>query len=942
MDDDLRKRIDFALERDFAGDFLFSEEESREIIRLARQALSRRLNAHGSNLSLLEAELIFVSCVLLAQEWSYRKGGFFDFLERELAQSAAMAADDLGAGSSRFGESESELRRYYRPITEAVDIVHERKGVVLLDVVFQKYYYATIIGHAFAPLSSTESFFDLLWYAYTEELGCSFSESEDISLLRAIRKALAKRSSGAGADSEEAEITVKGNSYLLRAGMVGYLMKEPAISERLIARILNAFNEIYANRPVAKGYRVEALISDWWERKKEMLGLKGAASPVQRKERPVSIANISLSYRYGAEKRRLFLHVPPIQLEESPKESVVIVVDIAGKELKEALPVADDGLLAKTVRFDMDLSDYGIGFSDLESLEARIMLDGEIVFESSNGLKRDFLLFDMVRGREIEKGACLPGEYLLFCRNLSDLREYPESIWPIDGGGYGLAAKDGEWIGNDRHMICFQSQKSEIIPHISLKTLQNASYIESGIEYRIADGRSACVVSAGAISKGFGLRIDGRVLPLDSFDSDSDNGVTTLPPFPSGAVHSVSLFRYRDNRVLDEKTFMAFDDPRVSFDREVYFEEEQKGLVTFEAEGISLKASFSMADGCARLSSGRGVLRVLPPILRYKIDDGEWRSFPFKKPLWKGELTNSSRIYVDFPINNDSIGLILDTYSRNGQSLAGFRIPYAKEMGRGFLLGESVFSLNADEIQKAVLKIEVGNRLFPVGPICISECFVSGPFRIAASGDQIVFDPSSFIGRGDPSFMVRIRKHKREAFLFERQTSGEEVFDVSPGPYDVSATLLLKETGLFSNERHECEIWPPELLYDGDPEDLCMFGKAVRLVRAFDEKGRLYNLTRRYVLRGFTFVSPGKWQCNMRIDGTNTYDERKILGNMNPCLFVQGDGDPCRVYPKHDGRTGSHGRFHMRPNFDLTASGIENGLMDGLFDAFECEVINDV
>ena len=158
--EELRKKIDLAMKETLVGNYVFTDDETMKMFSYASTVL-RSYEYRGDHISIFDYNLLFVAMVNATKKWNAEEDCFWDNIARIL-----------------FGTTDSLPQITYRFLTDLIARLGLTGKILYLDGCTKKYY-ATLLAHAYAPFQSTQSFLELCWEIYCEDLNQSYIEDDD-------------------------------------------------------------------------------------------------------------------------------------------------------------------------------------------------------------------------------------------------------------------------------------------------------------------------------------------------------------------------------------------------------------------------------------------------------------------------------------------------------------------------------------------------------------------------------------------------------------------------------------------------------------------------------------------------------------------------------------------------------------------------------------------
>ena len=208
--DDLRQKIAQAMEQEFVGNFVFSDEEISQMFEFAGTILRNYDTSYGNSISQGYDEWLFVAMVNTIKTWNSDEDSFWECIFKKL----------LGYSNSQ---------KVYLHLTKVIERLGSAKKIFYLDGCTKRYY-ATILAHAYAPQNSTESFLELCWKLYSQDMNFTYTKNDEIFVLVAEEL----RVKFSNEKSIEDDFKLGSDVYSLRAGIKRMAIDAPDLMTHYI------------------------------------------------------------------------------------------------------------------------------------------------------------------------------------------------------------------------------------------------------------------------------------------------------------------------------------------------------------------------------------------------------------------------------------------------------------------------------------------------------------------------------------------------------------------------------------------------------------------------------------------------------------------------------------------------------------------------------------
>ncbi len=801
----LKEKINEAMKEEFVGNYIFSDEELSIIYDDVSSILRRIGNNWGSDISGTDYNLIFVALVNLSKEWNVNdESALFEYIYTKL----------LGNRINGGG-------KIYNQITNVIENLGYSNKIFLLNS-YKKKYFATLCSHSFAPLSSIESFFDMCWEIYCKDLEHQYGKNDPA--LKIIVQSLQNRFNCI--DDGEHDLQIGSKVYSFRSGIRGLAIDEPDLMINLLDTVMESIHTLFNNEPFNYDDKyIKFLINDWWKKKELTFG-------IDRKRTYTRHENIITNYsqikaKYILEEGIAKLIIPPIRLKDNFDFEPYIEIKVDGQDYKcEKMITCGSGILMATKPYEIKLSD--LTFENEININIEITHCGKKIYNSKDTLNREFILYQ--GDKEILTQDCLPGMYFLYTPNIGDLLQYPEDIQRSEFNTYSLEAKESEIIQSNNRIIFFNFEKSDKDVYFSAKVHDDILFQLDNDEYKVIDGELYVDVTKSVDVKDYGVRYEETAFKLSDFEFEEFNDrrrylVSIL--LNVGESQHVTLFKYSNNAIITCINLIKFNNIKVSFDKALYYGNDNIGIVKFLTEKYNEETQFRIEDNEVSIPLSKGKLIFFPPILKWKIDNGEWNIKELTKRIWYKDFNNSSILSIDLPkdmtcnacLSNNSF---IEQCSKNNN----------------FKLGQTIYSLkenikNNNDSVSLFIKTNK-NQYYFLGKIYFKECFIDEPAYVFLNFNQIIWMPEYYIGDSDSKFRFEILDDNNVVFSKELSTK-KEVFTISnikDGYYKYR--IILKGKGFLNKER---ELYSKKVIF-GDVKKFKYQNKVLMIKEAmlFDKE----------------------------------------------------------------------------------------------------------
>lgn len=754
--EELRKKIDEAIKCQFVGDVIFTEDELAKIYAKANSLLRNFDYGFLSNISTAEDNLLFLAMVNATKLWNADEDRFWTCIARTL----------LG--------TEECSQKVYHYLTDLIARLGRRKVVLYLDGCTKKYY-ATILAHAFAPIKSTESFLELCWQIYCEDLDQNYTENDESYYL--IAKELAKRFGSYGGVEDDFELG--SNVYSLRAGIKRLAVDATEEMADLIQRTVSLINTIFGGESLDSGSYLAKLVKEWWVVKEASLG---SIRKRGLSERAVTdYANIKP--RYFMSEGEVYLSIPAIRLKDSFEYNPYLEIYRGnGCIFSRELLTKGSGLTMATKPCLLKIEEI-ITNGDID-IKVIISHCGTSIYDSKRTLERSFLLFK--NDREVFAQECLPGNYNLFTFDLDALLQYPENIRKQSSNKYVFNAVEGDAIQSKRRTILFVSERQNRDVWVYADKKNDMLYRRDGEEYIVIDGELKIAVQKTANPSDYGVRYENTSWRLIEFSIEEKGDISYYNISELLSVcepQKIVVFKYSNNKIICNINIVKFNDIQIKFDKDFYYDKNNVGEVRFLTKNFDESSKFSIEDEEISIPIQDGELILKAPVVKWRLDDSEWDKGYSEKGIWYKKLTNSSELEFDVPNKLVyQVGLSINSYlERNGTNYNKYK------------LGQTIYAIK-DNVSEVIVfaKIENGETL-PILRIHTVEKFADDPIIIMCR-QLLWMAKDNYIGGDYDVFKVTLSQKGKEIAIYElgQENCQLDINTIEDGFYDIKVELVGK------------------------------------------------------------------------------------------------------------------------------------------------------
>ena len=793
--EELLSKICESMKETFVGNYVFSDEELARVYDFTGYLLRKYDGGWGNSISQGYDQLVFVAMVNAVKTWKSDEDTFWDCIYKKL----------IGSYGSQ---------KIYTYLTGVIDRLG-RHGKIMYLSGCTKRYYATILAHAFAPLNSTESFLELCWNLYSEDMNFTYTKNDDTFALVAeeLKRTFSYEK------SLEDDLKLGSGVYSLRAGIKRMAIDSPEEMVKYIEGTVSLLDRVFGGEILDNDRYYNILVRDWWTEKEKSFGV---AKP-KRKSYERAITDYStIRPKYSYNGKQAILTIPSIRLKNNFYDMPLLNIYRNGELVgQREMYTFGSGLTMATK--ELALYADNLVFEDgIIDCTLEIVHCGDVIYNSKTSLFREYILFR--DHREILQEECLPGNYILFAPKLEEFSAYPESIKkvPSEPNLYILQAQEGELLQNPKRTVFFVVEKQKRNIRISADRKNNAKFIHDGEEFIVIDGELRVVVKSDVDISKYGVRYESTDFRLSAFTCEESEGYKTF--FITELLNvcepqKINIFSYADNKIEASYNVVKFNSISITYDKKLYFDKENLGTVRFHTEKYDKSVSLDINQGDIVIPFDDGDIVLSPPVLRWKIGDSDF-SMQYGEDLWYKNYSNSAELVIDLPTEM-GYQVFLNNNTVLSESVAF----------NSFKLGETLWSMLLDGRNEIIVFVKVENiAVIPILTVCLKEKLKFSPFVI--SGKEMLWDVSkSFVGDSTPKFRISFCENDTVKHSFGVSETIDKNYksryfslaELEIGIYDITVDLM-KRVGFIEKP---LRLFKQQVVF-GDINKIRFKGKSLR------------------------------------------------------------------------------------------------------------------
>ena len=773
-------------EQKFIGVVRYSEDEYQEL--LAYTSKYSRSFALGNGWYLYgDDEIHFATLVEIAKRWKSddigvdEDNGFWPFVYSTV-------------GINWMGE-----QKIYKAYTELIATLSYNKKILVADT--KKWYYATIMMHAFAPYKSMSAFFDFVYNIFKKDLDFDYTVADREVCDMATEGFCAVAQSLGG---KNVDVSIGSGAYGIKIGLRSMALGNETRAEfvDLFDKALHTINLLYHGNDAEDSNYLVNLIKEWWERKTEKDLPSGA-------KRVSATTKQNITPKFLRKGDKVYLCIQPIRFAsgEDPKLWLSIYVDNSTNPIESKEIFTRRGEITVTsVQQDIELN-YLLQKASGINFRVEITENGKDIFNKT--ITKDFIVFD--NEKELSNRILKTGNYFVYTLTIDEL-QLPTAINTIARNLYNIYPTEGEVLCSEQRQVVFTSQPASISSKIQIMG-------ESGIcrwEYqdklcKVFGNRVNLFVPQDATVNGLELRIDGVRTLLSNLVAISEESyfvydITDM--IPQRVPCELIVYSYLKEKELIHNDIISIPKLHIGFSKPIFFGDENR-QVRVSVGSHCKDLSWEIGEDIVSCTLCKGHLDITIPQFKWRIDVGEWQYKPIRDIIWyKDYLNNGSGIEVQSPIDISTTKL----YCVGDGKTQEIPLNAASKYG----IGKYVFANEGRKVLAFFFKSVESNDRKEICEITTVEHFTQEPPFVVDNGNLQFVGEKYYVGSKKPYFNICLKRiGKDEINIKSTELTDGIMADIDEGIYWIKVSV--PSGGLFGGG--EKTLWEGEFVF-GDRDKL--------------------------------------------------------------------------------------------------------------------------
>lgn len=803
MKENLQIKIKKALNQKYVGEYIFSENERNSIFSYVQNLLKNYESTWGTSISIIYDEILFVAMVNAIKLWDTNKETFFECICENL----------LG--------NKDRSQKVYNHLVSVISRLGQNGQIIYIDGK-GKHYYSTILAHAFAPRQSINAFFDLCWEVFCEDLAQQYQKEDE--MFDIIANSLKNKLSETKGDDDDFKLGSK--TYSLRAGITRLAVDVPSEMSHLIERVMALFDKVFnKGEPLINNNYFDLLFSDWWKEKEN--DLSRIEHPKERRSYERAVVDYNhISPKYVREEGSVYLVIPSIRLKDNFYNNPIITVYNA-KEIVYQQEMRTNGsgltMTANIMKIKILPLCQKAGVIDIE---VHIKHCDNIIYQSKNSLKRDFIL--LRENREVTGKTCEPGNYNLFLTKFDILYSYPQIFYKIGQAIYAFQANEGELLQSPNKHIYFSNKNDNDNLWLNGDFINGIMFLMNDEEYFICSTRNVYInIPQNVPINNIGININGQLYKLTDLTCKMQEDILSywlqdilnieLP-------YKIIVFQYSDKKILLSKNIFILPNLKLNFDKNFYYDSAY-GNIEIQSKNYYNKIKFEIKDEVIKIKVFNGLMIIDIPLFKWRINDKEWNIKPLTQKVWYEKISNTAVLEINVPMNLDFQVCAGNSYLEKDT-----------DNSTKYKLGDYIYT-NFDH-KEIIIYAKDREQQWLLLNVVMQEIFEGDPLGI--KDGFLYWEPQNYIGKDSRVFNVTVKRNSRKIFDKELDlNSYNHKFDKFIG--GIYEFIIEAKTNILTSNVEKILTYTKkigEIEYE-DLIDDRKFVKAVESIILEEEKGML-------------------------------------------------------------------------------------------------------
>ncbi|MFI3249853.1 MAG: hypothetical protein R3Y07_02685, partial [Eubacteriales bacterium] len=606
-----------------AGEYQPTSQENTILYQAAQEVAQNFLKPYPKTTK-SDQVILFVATVQMAKTWR-------ETLDETLENHSLWADVYTYFGIKVENHTDTQTQKVYASFRKTIKETLERYHRYFAPSETMRYY-TTLFLHAFAPKSSLEVLFDLLFDFYTKGLDFHYSPKD-----LAFKTFVIGMQSRWNAD-KSADIHIK--SGVVSSGLKVLFTQCPEFMEQFCDKIVGQMDALLrdddSNFHPETNY-VDTLVLNWYQSLSSTIRQDYGGRKKGQKVEYIATSKGKISIIYLLENNQVSLMIHRIRLEQEISSKPVVVVSQDGREIsRSTLVIRGSKLVYTTDSLLIPLEQTSYDFSAPSNLKVEILVDGEVFHETEDKLHRPYLIFNE-KGLESQPKE---GTILLFAPESSQIQG-SEHFYQFPHKGQLLRLdldKNTHFTLDNREIFVGQDCADTFRHHCSIPALRGICGETQGQEILLFDQPFQLTIHIPENENPlqYQISIDGERTSATKFlnkDSKTLEITITGENFQS---HTIALIDLVSQRQKYQFHYAVLEGCHWEYSQECYCDQLHpvEGVFFFGEQSVPISfplhsSQHEMTFHLKALSFG---LHLAPPLIYCRL--GEENAFSMPKFLW--------------------------------------------------------------------------------------------------------------------------------------------------------------------------------------------------------------------------------------------------------------------------------------------------------------------
>ena len=775
------------IEQRFVGLVSYTDDEFHMLLDYTKQQ-SRAFAFGGGSFLHGNDEVIFATLVEIAKRWKSD--------EEEDTRFWGYVFDLVLDGW--------ENPKLYKEFQDLIIGLEYQKKISLAHTAKKKIYYATIMMHAFAPDSSVNAFFELVYNIYKNDLDFNYVAS-DKEICNIATDSFCAVVNGLG---ENVKVKIGSNAYGIKVGLrcmaSGQESRKYFID--LMDKVLQSIDSLFHGNDLAETDYISTLLLNWWAKKQ----LAEPTPHTSSHNTPVTTKQ-NITVKFVRKDAEVYLCIPPIRFArgEYPKLWLTIYIN------NQLVPLVSEEIFTRvgeititSVKKEFPLKDLLHKTTNID-IRVEITENSKIIFNKT--VKRDFILFD--NEQELTGKIVKSGNYFVYATSIDSIQT-PTAISTVAPNLYNIYPTDGEMLCSGTRQVFFVDELDSELTSNKVQLVGASSiskWVCSDRECSVFGNRINILIPDGTSINSLELRVNDNRTLLSEIGYVSENkycifDVTDL--IPQRIPCELILYSHLKEKEEIRADIISIQNLRICFSRPFYYGDDDK-TVRVSVGKQYRDLIWTTGDDAVSCEMCKGKLNITIPQIKWRIDFNEWNYQPLYDVVWyKDYFNNGSVLELQSPLENDAINLY---------GICDGRVQLISQNASAkFEIGKYIYTNEGCKTLIFFLSFDSSSERREICTLSTKEHFGQEPPLSVVDGKLRFIGDNCFICEKKTYFNIHIKLIGRED-LTVKSTDLYDGFlpNVDEGIYWIK--ISAPASGLFTSD--EKVLWENEFIL-GDKEKL--------------------------------------------------------------------------------------------------------------------------